>query len=153
MTSSTTQPAHLDGEQVNAALPAAYQVLEAINSGDLSRIPECVTADFVDHGAPPGVPPGPAAYAETLGFVSSVLGIRYAMEDLVQTPDRIVVRATASGEGVAHIHGPAAAGRPYTMATVHIFRTEGDRLAEHWGVRDEVGAMRQIGVIPPPGRP
>ncbi|WP_180349035.1 hypothetical protein [Tessaracoccus massiliensis] len=28
------------------------------------------------------------------------------------------------------------------MATIHIYRTDGDRLAEHWGVRDEMGAGR-----------
>jgi hypothetical protein len=36
------------------------------------------------------------------------------------------------------------------MTTIHIYRTVGDRLAEHWGVRDEVGAMVQMGVLPPP---
>ncbi len=32
------------------------------------------------------------------------------------------------------------------MAALHVYRTEGDRLAEHWGVRDELGAMVQLGV-------
>ncbi len=59
-------------------------------------------------------------------------------------------RAIARAHGVAAVHGPAAAGRPYEMTTIHIYRTVGDRLAEHWGVRDEVGAMVQMGVLPPP---
>ena len=61
--------------------------------------------------------------------------------------------ASPVGEGLAGFHGPEAAGRPYEMVTIHVYRTEGDRLAEHWGVRDEVGAMRQMGVIPPPQPP
>ena len=36
------------------------------------------------------------------------------------------------------------------MATAHIYRTEGDRLAEHWGVRDEYGARIQLGTITAP---
>ena len=36
------------------------------------------------------------------------------------------------------------------MTTAHIYRTEGDRLAEHWGVRDEFGALVQMGVLPAP---
>jgi hypothetical protein len=36
------------------------------------------------------------------------------------------------------------------MQTIHVYRTEGDRLAEHWGVRDEVGALIQLWVVPPP---
>ena len=77
-----------------------------------------------------------------------MLKIRYTLEDVIETDDRIVLRATARGEGVPQVHGPAANGRRYAMTTAHIYRTEGDRLAEHWGVRDEVGAMIQMGVMP-----
>jgi len=70
------------------------------------------------------------------------------MKDLFATDDRIVVRAVASGVGVAEFHGPDAVDREYTMSTIHIYRTEGDRLAEHWGVRDELGAMRRMGALP-----
>ena len=133
----------------NAALPAALAVFDAINSGDLSVLPDAVTADFVDHGSPFPLPPGPEGYANTLGFVHHQLKIRYALDEVIETLDRIVIRATAHGEGLAGFHGPEAAGRPYEMTTIHIYRTEGDRLAEHWGVRDEVGAMVQMGVLQP----
>ena len=36
------------------------------------------------------------------------------------------------------------------METIHIFRLHGDRLAEHWGVRDELGVLIQLGTLPPP---
>jgi hypothetical protein len=39
------------------------------------------------------------------------------------------------------------------MATMHLYRAEGDRLAEHWGVRDELGVLWQTGALPPPGLP
>jgi len=134
----------------NPALLAAVRVFEAINSGDLSCLIDCVTDDFVDHGSPMPIPPGPAGYTQILTFVHQVLRIRYEMKDLFATGDRIVVRAVASGVGVAEFHGPDAAGREYRMTTLHIYRTEGDRLAEHWGVRDELGAMRRMGALPDP---
>lgn len=137
----------------NPALDAATRVFAAINSGDLSCLPDAVTADFVDHGSPFPLPPGPDGYAQILGFVHDVLRIRYEILDTIETTDRIVVRAQASGVGAAAFHGPQAEGRPYTMQTIHIYRTEGDRLAEHWGVRDEVGAMIQMGVLPAPAPP
>jgi predicted ester cyclase len=132
----------------NPALLAAVRVFEAINSGDLSCLIDCVTDDFVDHGSPMPIPPGPAGYTQILTFVHQVLRIRYEMKDLFETDDRIVVRAVASGVGVAEFHGPDAVGREYTMTTLHIYRTEGQRLAEHWGVRDELGAMRRMGALP-----
>ncbi len=137
----------------NAALPAAMAVLDAINSGDLAVLDTAVTTDFVDHGSPFPLPPGPEGYRQILGFVHHQLKVRYELEDVVETEDRIVLRARAHGVGLAGFHGPEAAGRPYVMQTMHIYRTEGDRLAEHWGVRDELGAMRQMGVVPPPEPP
>lgn len=126
------------------------RVFDAINSGDLSRLPECVTDDFVDHGSPFPLPPGPEGYARILGFVHDALRIRYSLEDFIETDDRIVIRARATGVGLAGFHGPEAEGRPYEMATIHVYRTEGDRLAEHWGVRDEMGALVRMGVLPAP---
>lgn len=137
----------------NPALPAALAVFEAINSGDLSRLGDHVTADFVDHGAPFPLPPGPDGYREVLSFVHAVLQIRYTLEDVFATEDRVVVRATARGVGHDAFFGEGAAGGTYAMTTVHIYRTEGDRLAEHWGVRDEVSARIQLGTLAAPSLP
>jgi SnoaL-like polyketide cyclase len=37
------------------------------------------------------------------------------------------------------------------MDYVHILRLEDGKAVEHWGVRDDMGLMRQSGVLP--GRP
>jgi predicted ester cyclase len=137
----------------NPALPTALAVFEAINTGDLSRLDDYVTDDFVDHGAPFPLPPGPEGYRQILGFVHEVLQIRYTVEDVFATADRVVIRATAGGVGLDGFFGEGANGRTYTMTTVHIYRSEGDRLAEHWGVRDEVGARIQLGTLAPPAPP
>ncbi|HYI59794.1 MAG TPA: ester cyclase [Microlunatus sp.] len=137
----------------NAALPAARAVFEAINSKDLSCLADAVTHDFVDHGSPFPLPPGPEGYRQILTFVTQVLSIRYDVLDEFATEDRIVVRARAHGIAVAPVHGEAFAGRPYAMDTLHVYRTQGDRLAEHWGVRDELGVLQQIGALPEPVMP
>lgn len=134
----------------NPAKPAALAVFEAINSGDLSCLDGCVTADFVDHGSPFPIEPGPVGYRRILTWVTRVLRLQYTLEEMIETDDRIVIRAIGRGVGIEPLHGPAGVGKPYAMTTIHIYRTEGDRLAEHWGVRDEVGAMVQVGAIPAP---
>lgn len=134
----------------NPAHDAAMAVLEAINSGDFSCLDDCVTADFVDHGAPVRVPPGPDGYRQVLTWVSRTLNIQYTLDELIETDSRIVIRATASGVATPPFHPPHVAGQPYSMSTMHVYRTHGNRLAEHWGVRDEAGAMVQLGVIAAP---
>lgn len=134
----------------NPAQAAAIRVFDAINSRELDCLDELVTDDFVDHGSPFPLPPGPAGYRKVLTFVTQVLQVHYDIEDVFSTDDRVVLRALAHGIGVDAVHGAGAAGGTYAMSTTHIYRTEGARLAEHWGVRDEYGARIQLGTIAAP---
>jgi predicted ester cyclase len=36
---------------------------------------------------------------------------------------------------------------------MHFMRYRGGKAVEHWGVRDELGMMQQMGLIPKPGQP
>jgi hypothetical protein len=36
---------------------------------------------------------------------------------------------------------------------MHVLRLEGGKVAEHWAVRDELGMMQQLGLLPEPGGP
>src|SRR6478609_5845411 len=132
---------------VNPALNAARNVFQAINTRDLACLDDAVTNDFVDHGSPFPLPPGPQGYRQILTFVTQVLQIRYDILDEIVTDDRVVFRAIAHGVAVDSIHGPGTAGKPFDMPTLHVYRTEGDRLAEHWGIRDELGVLIQLGVL------
>ena len=90
----------------NAALSALHRLFDAINDKRLEVIPELVTDDFVDHGSPVSLPPGPAGYAQILGFVTQVLDVSYSINEIICTDDRIVVRAVGNGRAVAAVHRP-----------------------------------------------
>jgi predicted ester cyclase len=129
---------------------AALEVFAAINQRDLERIRVLVTENFVDHGAPPGlVPPGPDGYIAVLDFVTGVLDIRYEIHDVVAAGDLVAIRATGHGVHRSDHLGFPATGKPYAMQSMHLYRGHGDRLAEHWGVRDELGALYQVGALEP----
>lgn len=83
----------------NAALPAAMAVLDAINSGDFSALPDAVTADFVDHGSPFPLPPGPEGYANTLGFVHHQLKVRYTLDEVIDPSDAVMGVNSVGGAG------------------------------------------------------
>lgn len=128
---------------------AARAVFSAMQERDWDAITSLVTPDFVDHGLPPGtVPPGPAGYVATLRWVTESLGIRYELHDLLSQGDRVAIRATAHGVHSIDFLVPAT-GRPYVMPTMHIYRGEGNLLAEHWAVRDEMAFLVQIGAFEP----
>jgi predicted ester cyclase len=126
------------------------ELMDALNAGQLEKIRDLVTDDFVDHGSPVPLPPGPDGYIGILTFVTTVLQVRYAVHDIVCGGDMVAIRATAHGVNAMTPQGIEPTGRPYAMKTAHFFRSRGGRLCEHWGIRDELDVLYQVGALTPP---
>jgi predicted ester cyclase len=130
------------------ALAAA--VFDAMNAGQLERIRDLVTDDFVDHGSPVPLPPGPDGYIAILTFVTTVLRVRYEVHDIVAAGETVAVRATAHGVNAVSPPGIEVTGEPFAMKTAHFFKSRDGRLSEHWGIRDELDVLYQVGALTPP---
>lgn len=131
----------------------AMQVLDVIHTGRTDALDHLVREDFVDHGAPPWMPSGRAAYAATLTFLHQVLEVRYEVHDVVCEGSMVALRMTGHGlHNTDHLGFPAT-GRPYALATMHMYREEEGLLVEHWGVRDELSVLWQVGALPSPQPP
>jgi len=128
----------------------ARDVLDALNAGHIDRVGPLVAEDFVDHGAPPWAPQGRAGYLAILGFVTGVLRVRYELHEVVASGDLVALRTTAHGVHNSDHLGFPATGRPYAMPTMHMYRGRDGVLTEHWGVRDELAALWQVGALPAP---
>ncbi|GAA0803492.1 ester cyclase [Spirilliplanes yamanashiensis] len=135
---------------MNTAERLAREVLDTFTTGRVDDVAGLVTEDFTDHGAPPWAPQGRDGYLAVLRWLTTTLKIRYEVHDVVAAGDRVAIRATAHGvHDTGHLGFPAT-GKPYAMPTMHIYRAEDGRLAEHWGVRDELSVLWQVGALPPP---
>lgn len=135
---------------MNPGERAAREIETVLHHHDYGRLRDLLTDDFVDHGAPPDARPGPDGYVQTMRFVTEVLNIDYQVDDVVARDDLIALRATARGVSTAPAFGFPATGKPFEMATMHWYRSDGGRLAEHWGVVDQWGMLLQIGAVPSP---
>jgi predicted ester cyclase len=135
---------------VNTAEKLAREVIAAFGDDDIDRIGTLVTDDFVDHGAPPWAPQGRDGYLKIMRFLKDVLQIRYEVHEVVADGDLVAARATVHGVHNSGSLGFAPTGRPYAMSTMHMYRAEGGLLAEHWGVRDELSVLWQVGALPAP---
>jgi predicted ester cyclase len=135
---------------VNTAEKLAREVLEAFAADDFEQVGSLVTEDFVDHGAPPWAPQGREAYVRIIRWLKNTLRISYEIHEVVSDGDLVAIRATAHGvHTVGHLGFPAT-GKPYAMSTMHMYRAEGGLLVEHWGVRDELSVLWQVGALPTP---
>lgn len=129
---------------------AARAIFDTFSTRDFEPIRDLVTDDFVDHGAPPGLLPGPDGYIGVLRFITGVMQLRYELHEVTADGDLVAIRATAYGVHASDHLGVPATGKPFAMQTMHLYRAEGERLAEHWGVRDEFSVLVQVGALTPP---
>lgn len=74
----------------------------------------------------------------------------------------VVVQAMYSGthQGVGRLPvdggmlvGVPPTGKTFEVQTIHMFRVVAGTLKEHGANRDDVGMMRQLGLLPPPASP
>jgi predicted ester cyclase len=72
------------------------------------------------------------------------------VEAQIAEGDTVVTRWRARGTHRGQLGPIAATDRPFEMDGITIERIEDGRIAEVWVARDELGLLRQLGVVPNP---
>ena len=127
--------------------------LEVLNTGNFGLLDELVATDFVERSGQPGVPPTREGLKQSLiGLKTAFPDLHYTIDDSIESGDRIVHRLTASGTMKGDFMGIPATGKRAIWTEIHIGRVANGRLAEHWGLVDQLGMLVQLGIVPAPGR-
>lgn len=70
------------------------------------------------------------------------------LERATSALDDAVAGGTHAGP-LEFVNAPlAGTGRSFTTTHIHIFRVAGGKIVEHWAERDDLGLMKQLGVLP-----
>ncbi len=130
-----------------------YTFEKLFNTGELALADELVSQDFLNHDAPPGVPPGPAGLRQMVTMLRTAFpDIQFTVEDLVAEGDTVGHRFTARGTHQGELLGIAPTGRPVLFTGMIITRFAGDQVVEDWDNIDMLGLLHQLGVIPALGQ-
>jgi predicted ester cyclase len=120
--------------------------VEMFGEGRVELVDEITTSEVIDHGAPPDGTRGREAMKGTIRWIHSGLDdVAYDVKDVVQSDDKVVLRCTFRGTNTREWMGHQPTGKSFLVDHIHIYRIEGDRIAEHWGTRDDLGMLHQIG--------
>lgn len=133
----------LGPDQIKAA---ARRVLEEIfPRNDETALREAVTDDFVNHEAPPDVPPGPDSVIFFMHLLDRAFSDqRWDIEKVISEGDTVAIYCRHSGRHTGDFFGLPATGRAFDYRQMHLIRMRGDRGAEHWAVRDDAALHRQL---------
>jgi steroid delta-isomerase-like uncharacterized protein len=135
----------------NKAIPRRL-IEEGFNQGNLDVWDELVAPDFVNHSAPPGVPPTREGWKQIMTiFRTAFPDIHLHIEDQIAEGDLVTTRWTGHGTHQGELMGIPATGREMTVSGIIITRVAGGKITERWDEFDLMGVMVQLGVVPPPG--
>ena len=125
---------------------------EVVNKRNLAVADELLTSESLNHDDPHGVGRvGPEALKGPVQMLTAAFpDFHMTIEDLVAEGDKVVVRITASGTHQGAFMGIAPTGKRFTQQQMHLVRVVEGKVTEHWDVRDDLGMMQQLGVIPAP---
>jgi len=129
-------------------------IYEDINRGDQEVAAQIIAPDFVDHTNPPGMQHGLEGHNMIVSLFNAAFSdFGFEIEDMIAEGDKVAIRVTMRGTHTGELFGIPPTGRHVTVSGIHFIRIANDRVAEHWGTNDDLGLMRQLGVIPTPGEP
>jgi predicted ester cyclase len=139
-------------EEDNKARYRAF--VDELNKGNIDGVDEFFAADYEEHSAPPGAPPG----IDTIKMVFRMFrtafpDVVFTITDLVAEGDKVATYVIGEGTHEGAFMGVAATGRRCHWAAFGINRYADGKIKEHWGLPDLMGLMTQIGAIPPPPGP
>jgi predicted ester cyclase len=66
------------------------------------------------------------------------------VDDIIAEGDRVVIRFTSTGTNLGTFAGNAPTGRKVRIQEVAIYRLEGGKIVEQWGMPDLNGLMTQL---------
>ncbi len=143
----------MSAQEENKAVVRRF-VEEVQNRGNLAALDELCGAGFVNHSAPPGVPPTREGLEQlTALFRQAFPDGQMAIEEMLAEADRVATRKTFRGTHQGDLMGLPPTGRRVEIGLIDIVRVVDGRVVEHWNAVDNLGMMQQLGAIPAPGQP
>jgi predicted ester cyclase len=130
---------------------------EGINRQDPVAAAAFYSPDAKNHGRTAGRE-GMRKVFEAL--FSTFPDFRYRIEEATAEDDRVVCKVTMTGTHLGEptmpqafggmLAGVAPTGRKVEVLQFHSFRVKGDQILEHSAVRDDLGMLKQLGLVTAP---
>lgn len=119
------------------------------NRGEVDALDELLTPDYVNHSpSTPDPRPGPEDLKPIVRAMrEGIPDLHYEILDLVASPDKAAVHVRVTGTHEGTLFGIPATGRRIDVRQMQVEWLRDGRICRHWRVTDELGLMRQLGVI------
>jgi steroid delta-isomerase-like uncharacterized protein len=124
---------------------------EVFNDRDLARINDrTFSPEFVNRNAVSGTPNGPEGQRQVRQRLWAAFpDARFEVEEIAAAGDTVICVGTMTGTHEGELSGIPATGRKVSWRQCNLFTVDDEgRFVEHDAIRDDLGLLRQLGVMP-----
>lgn len=132
-------------EQNKAMARRVYE--EGLSQG---RFEVPYTSDFIGHGGGVATFTHEQGMAEARGWRKAFPDLNVTVDLIVAEGDLVSVRWTARGTNTGSGNGIPATGKQVQTSGITMFRFADGAIAEEWTAGNQLGLMRQLGLLPAP---
>lgn len=112
-------------------------------------VPQFMAEEAVHHDAP-GLDDRESIQNFITGMVAAFPDLKIRIVQEIADGDIVAVRQTITGTQKGEMLGIPATGKQFTIVGVYMFRVINGKIAELWGIADNMSMMQQLGVVPVP---
>lgn len=123
---------------------------EVWNQGKLDVLDDLIAPDYLNHSASTANPkPGPADLKPIVAHMREAIpDLHYEILDLIIAGDKVAVYTRVTGTQASTLWGIAPSGKRIDVRQMQIEWLRNGQIVQHWRITDELGLLRQLGVIP-----
>jgi len=133
--------------EANKELVRAY-TREVFDEGNADAVDRYLAPHFYNHVTGRW---GTEDFKQLAAEIGGSAGSANAIDFLVAEDDLVVafMTVTRTVQEDTRLFGfdVPGEGRSYTVHHVHVYRVADGKLREHWALRDDIGMLRQLGVL------
>jgi steroid delta-isomerase-like uncharacterized protein len=136
-----------DVETVEKNKDLIRRYVETWNRGDIQALVQFWSPNIVHHtrAGSHGYEPTRRIVEE---FTKNFPGMRFQIDDIVAEGDRVVTRMTWRAPHTISYMGSVPDNKEVACTVIGIARVEDGKIAEHWGVTDELSMLAQLRMLP-----
>lgn len=154
---------HADAQGTPTSCPASAELAAnkalvlrmfgaTFNAHDPAAVDRFMAPDYVEHHVPAGVPPTRDSLKEDLALLFTAFpDARMTFEATCAEGDMVWVRDVWHGTFRGRYYGQPPTGKPVSQESIDIFRIAQGKIVAHWAVSDDLGLLRQFGLLPARG--
>jgi predicted ester cyclase len=134
---------------------AAMKIYEIIETGNADSLGNYIADDAVDHALDTTITKklGLAGIKEELtAYHTSFPDIKFTINAMAEAGDTLWAYYTWTGTNTGPMMGMPPTNKSVSVNGVDITRFQNGKAVEHWEVEDDLGFMKQMGMMPAPAK-